>query len=358
MPYTAYAKLSDADVRALYVYFTQSVQAVDEQPPVTRLPFPFNLRMTMSIWNVLFVSSARFTPDRRRSTEWNRGAYLAEALEHCGACHTPRNALMAEQSSRLFAGARADGWYAPNITSDPVSGIGAWTRDELVQYLKTGDLPGKSQAAGGMAEVVGNSLQYLTSRDLEALATYLLSVPPIRDQRDSRARDAWGAPVDQEAELRGRPTTAGGNQPEGNALYSGNCASCHQLTGAGTADDSYPALFHNSATGARHADNLVAAILFGVDREVGGRRAFMPRFDATSYVQPLNDTEVAAVANYVLHEFGNQTVHLTIGDVAAARGEGFEKWLVQVADGVLILAGLALVTLGLWILSRRRSAHL
>jgi LPXTG-motif cell wall-anchored protein len=357
MPYTAYAKLSDADVRALYVYFMQSVQAVDEQPPVTRLPFPFNLRTSMSIWNTLFLSTTRFTPDPRRSAEWNRGAYLAEGLEHCGACHTPRNALMAEQSRRQFAGARVGGWYAPNITSDPVSGIGAWTRDEVVQYLKTGALHGKAQAAGGMAEAVGDSLQYLTSQDLDALATYLLSVSPIRDQRDSRARDTWGAPVEYEAELRGQPTTAGSEQPEGNALYSGNCASCHQPTGAGTADHSYPALFHNTATGARHADNLLAAILFGVDREIGGRQELMPRFDATSYVQPLNDTEVATLANYVLHAFGNPTVHVTIDDVAAARSRGFAKWLVEGTQSLLVFAGLALVTLGLWILVRRRRNH-
>jgi mono/diheme cytochrome c family protein len=357
MPYTAYAKLSDADVHALYVYFTQVVPAVDERAPVTRLPFPFNLRTSMSIWNMLFLSTVRFTPDPRRSNEWNRGAYLAESLGHCGDCHTPRNALMAEESGRQLAGARIGGWYAPNITSDPVSGIGAWTQGELVQYFKTGAVHGKAQAAGGMAEVVSNSLQYLTPEDLNALATYLLSVAPIRDQGDSRARDTWGAPIEHEAELRGRPTTAGSEQPEGDALYSGNCASCHQPTGAGTPDQRYPALFHNSATGARHADNLIAAILFGVDREVGGNHAFMPRFDATSYVQPLNDTEVVTLANYVLHEFGNPSVHVTSGDVAAARSRGLAKWRVPVADGVLILAGLALVTLGLWRLWRRRSTH-
>ena len=357
MPYTAYAKLSDADIRALYVYFTKSVHPVDAQPPVTRLPFPFNLRTSMWIWNTLFLSTARFTPDPHRSAEWNRGAYLAEALEHCGACHTPRNALMAEQLRREFAGTRVGGWYAPNITSDPVSGIGAWTRDELVQYLKTGALHGKAQAAGGMAEAVGNSLQYLTSQDLDALATYLLSVAPIRDQSESRARDTWGAPVEYEAELRGRATTAGSEQPEGNALYSGNCASCHQPTGAGTADHSYPALFHNTATGARHADNLVAAILFGVDRDVSDGHALMPRFDATSYVQPLNDAEVASLANYVLHEFGNPAVHVTIEDVAATRSRGFAKGLVLGTRGLLIFAALAIVTLGVWILSRRRRAH-
>ena len=356
MPYTAYAKLSDADVHALYLYFTQSVLAVDEQPPVTRLPFPFNLRASMSVWNTLFLSTARFVPDAHRSVEWNRGAYLVEALEHCGACHTPRNALMAEQTSRQFAGTRVGGWYAPNITSDPVSGIGAWTREELMQYLKTGALHAKAQAAGGMAEAVADSLQFLTSQDLSALATYLLSVPPIRAQGDTRARDTWGAPVEHEAELRGRPTSAGSERPEGSALYSGNCASCHQPTGAGTTDHRFPSLFHNTATGARHADNLIAAILFGVDREVGGSHAFMPGFDAASYVQPLNDAQVATLANYVLHEFGDPTVHVTIDDVAASRSRGSEKWLVQVTVGLSIFAVVVLAALGLWVVGRRRRA--
>jgi LPXTG-motif cell wall-anchored protein len=83
----------------------------------------------------------------------------------------------------------------------------------------------------------------------------------------------------------------------------------------------------------------------------------MPRFDATSYVQPLKDTEVATLANYVLHEFGNPTAHVTIEDVAAVRSQGFAKWLVQLADGLLIFAGVAIVALGLWMLWRRRRAQ-
>jgi mono/diheme cytochrome c family protein len=186
MPYTAYSKLSNVDVRALYAYFMQGIPPVDARVRATRLPFPFNLRWSMALWNALFLSHARFRRNPTRSAEWNRGAYLAEALEHCSACHTPRNFLMAERSDRTYAGAAVGPWYAPNITSDPISGIGGWTGAELVQYLKTGAVHPKSQAAGGMAEAITNSLQYLTDSDLSALVTYIQAIPPIREAAATR----------------------------------------------------------------------------------------------------------------------------------------------------------------------------
>jgi fructose 5-dehydrogenase cytochrome subunit len=354
MPYTAYTKVSDADMHALYVYFMQAVTPVDLQPPRTSLSFPFNMRVSMAMWNALFLSDARFTPDPNRSARWNRGAYVAEALEHCSACHTPRNLLMAEQTSRNYSGTRVDAWYAPNITSDPVSGIGAWTRDELVQYLKTGVLHPKSQAAGGMAEAVTNSLQYLTSQDLDALATYLLSSPPIRDQNQTRADDTLGRPARFEARLRGQPTTAGSNHPDGAALYSGYCASCHQPSGAGTSDLIYPALFHNTATGSRHVENLIAAILFGVDRKVGDYRAFMPPFGADSYVQTLTDAQVASVSNYVLQAFGESSVRVAANDVATARRGGPTPLLARAPQILLIVVCIAFIATGGWLLLRRQ----
>ncbi|WP_230945351.1 zinc-binding dehydrogenase [Burkholderia cepacia] len=118
----------------------------------------------MTGWNMLFLSDKRFEADPAHDAQWNRGAYLTNVLAHCSACHTLRNALMAEDFSRNLGGAQLGAWYAPNITSDPVSGIGAWTDDELVSYLKTGRAPGKNQAAGPMAEAVQNSLQYLSGQ--------------------------------------------------------------------------------------------------------------------------------------------------------------------------------------------------
>ena len=173
MPYAAYTKLSDGDVAALYAYFMKGVKPVEARAPATRLPFPFNLRWTMGVWNALFFHDGRFHADRARSAAWNRGAYLAEALEHCSDCHTPRNVLMGRETGRAYAGGPIGSWYAPNITSDAVSGVGGWSHAELVQYLRSGVVHGKRQAAGGMAEAVANSLQHLSDQDLSAIATYI-----------------------------------------------------------------------------------------------------------------------------------------------------------------------------------------
>jgi fructose 5-dehydrogenase cytochrome subunit len=351
MPYTAYAKLSDADVHALYAYFMQ-VAPVDAPTPVTRLPFPFNLRWSMTVWNALFLRQARFQPDPRRSAEWNRGAYLAEALEHCSACHTPRNLLMAEDSRRAYAGSANGSWYAPNITSDPVSGIGGWSRPEIVQYLKTGAVHRKAQAAAGMAEVVTNSLQFLTDADLNALAAYMQAIPPIRERGATRPDYAWGGPARSETTLRG---AAVDRANQGAAYYSRYCASCHQPSGAGTPDEAIPPLFNNAATGSRRPDNLISAMLSGVEREAGGRKVLMPNFGPASFVQPLDDSQVAEIANYARTAFGDPAAPVTAHDVAVARKGGAPPLLARAAallPATLAVGVLALVA-ALWSISRR-----
>ena len=168
MPYDSYAGITDEDVHALYAYFMHGVDPVDDAAKAqTELPFPFNLRFSMAFWNLLYARTTPFTPVAGVSDDINRGAYLVNVLGHCTSCHTPRNVLMGAIQSEALAGGFVGPWYAPNITSDPVSGIGGWTQDELVAYLRTGHAKGKNQAAGGMAEAVQNSLQYLPESDLE-----------------------------------------------------------------------------------------------------------------------------------------------------------------------------------------------
>ena len=321
MPYTAYVQLSDEDVHALYAYFMKGVAPVDTRPPKTNLPFPFNLRFSMALWNALFLKSERFTPDPSKDAEWNRGAYLVTALEHCSVCHSPRNVLMAERTGQAFAGGPVGSWYAPNITSDSISGIGGWSHEELIQYLKTGATYPKSQAAGGMAEAVTNSLQHLDPKDIEAIVTYVMTISPIHDPKETQTSTSYGAPAHFESAFRGA-VTGQGETASGLALYSGYCASCHQPTGAGTPDHAYPALFQNTATGASRPDNLVSTILFGVNRDAGGRHVFMPQFGDQSYVQSLSDVQIAAISNYVLTTFGDPKVHVTDHDVATARKGG------------------------------------
>ena len=358
MPYTAYAGLSDDDVHALFAYFMQGVAPIDTQPPQTSLPFPFNLRISMSVWNALFLKDSRFKADPTKSDAWNRGAYLVTALEHCSACHSPRNLLMAERTGRAFDGGQVGTWYAPNITSDPVSGIGGWSQEELVQYLKTGAVYPKSQAAGGMAEAVEHSLQHLQPQDLDAIATYIRTIAPIRDQAATLTAFAYDRPAHFEAALRGvAPGT--GSAASGATLYSGYCASCHQPSGAGSTDHTYPSLFHNTSTGASQTDNLISTILYGVDRDAGGQRAFMPRFDDTSYVQSLTDEQVATVGNYVLQTFGNPTERISAQDVATSRKGGARSPLIELADFGVPLAAVAVALLGLaiWLVRRRHGSH-
>jgi mono/diheme cytochrome c family protein len=347
MPYTAYAGLTDGDVEALFAYFRQSVAPVDIKPPDTNLPFPFNVRASMIAWNALFLHDARFKPNPDRDEPWNRGAYLVTVLGHCTSCHSPRGVLMGEDTSRAFAGGPVGPWYAPNITSDKVSGIGGWSHQDIVQYLKTGAVMGKGEAAGGMAEAVTNSLQYLLPGDLDAIAQYLQTIPPLNNVKDTQPAFSYGKPAVFEASLRGVAIDQG---PDGKALaaaalFSGHCASCHQPTGAGTGDHVFPALFHNSATGASQADNLVAAILYGVDRDVGGRHVFMPGFGSLSYVQPLTDGQIASISNYVLQTFGNPSIEVTAADVEIARKGGVRSPLTMLADIGISVIGIAIVVL-------------
>jgi len=124
MPYTSYALVTDEDARALYAYFMQGVVPVDVRPRPTQLPFPFDVRLSMAAWNLLFLREGTFQIDAGHDAQWNRGAYLVRGLGHCGSCHTPRNLLMAERPSEELAGGAVGNWRAPNITSDPIGGIG------------------------------------------------------------------------------------------------------------------------------------------------------------------------------------------------------------------------------------------
>lgn len=214
MPYTAYQGLSDDDLRALYRYFMAGVAPVDRAVPETQLRFPFSWRYAIHGWNWLFLKKTPVDADEKKT----RGRYLVDVLGHCSACHSPRNGMMAERDDRYLAGGEAGGWIAPNITSDPVSGIGGWSREELVQYLRTGRND-KAQAAGGMAEAVEHSLRFLSDDDLDAIADWLKQTPPIVTVQGTKAAYHYQG--------------GGQGDPAGQVLYAAACASCHRLGGEG-----------------------------------------------------------------------------------------------------------------------------
>ena len=174
MPYDSYAKMSDEDFAALYAYLMHGVPAVEQPVEETKLPFPFNMRWSMAFWNLLYLDKTRFQADASKSPEWNRGAYLTEGLEHCSACHTPRNALGAELGGAAFlSGAQVDGWEAPALTGLSNAPV-PWSADALYGYLRHGHSAEHGSASGPMAPVV-RELAHLPDTDIHAMATYLAS---------------------------------------------------------------------------------------------------------------------------------------------------------------------------------------
>lgn len=347
MPYTSYAEITDADVKALYAYFMHGVEAVDHKPAETRLPFPFNIRLAMMAWNWLFLDTRPYAPDPTKSAEWNRGAYLTTGLAHCGACHTPRNILMAEQSSRFLGGAALGAWFAPNITSDADSGIGAWSVDNLIHYMRDGQATDVGQAAGPMAEAIDNSLHYLTEEDLRAIAVYLKTVPAVHDGADTKPPFAWGTAGDALDTIRGVPLPNDPNQWTGPRLYDAYCATCHQAQGQGSFDGGLPSLFHNTTLGRSNTSNLVMAILDGVHRQ--------PDVNMPGFANELSDRQVATLSNYLIQHFGNPSGSVAVDQVKIARAGGPSgNWLVLAARLVIGIVVLILVAVPIVVLIRRR----
>jgi mono/diheme cytochrome c family protein len=276
------------------------------------MSFPFNQRWLMTFWNMLNFHEGRHVPDPKQSAEWNRGAYLVKGLGHCEECHTPRDVTQGLKTSERFTGAEISGWRAFNITPDAKSGIGAWSDDDIAQYLATGVAHGHANAAGPMADVVQNSTQYMTPQDLRSMVVYLRAVP-AKGGGETRPRDTYGKPaIDDVTALRGTADSG----VNGAQLFIANCATCHNWTGegrGGRALGAYPSLIHNSVVGASEANNLTMVMLHGVDRETKDAHAFMPAFG-----EHLSDAQIAAISNYVTTAFG-QGSRISVGEVARLR---------------------------------------
>jgi mono/diheme cytochrome c family protein len=352
MPYTAYAMFSDHDIDALYAYFLKGVAPVDIAPPPTRLPFPMNIRLSMKAWNLIFFRNRSFQSDPAQSAAWNRGRYLVDGAAHCSTCHTPRGFLMEERSRLAFAGGQVGAWYAPNITSDKTRGIGAWPKPILIGYLRDGVAP-NARAAGTMGEAVEHSFQYLTPGDLDAIATYIETVPPA-GKAEASDRFSKGQPGSTLASIRGLVSADTDAATRGAVLFQGNCGACHAPLGQGGKDGYFPALFHNSTTGAANS-NLVATILNGVNRTTAKGQVFMPGFGGRpSDADQLSNHDIALIATYVRAQYGVGGPAVTDKDVAIVRQGGPSSPLVLIARLGLGLGAFAAAILIFIVLRRRR----
>jgi mono/diheme cytochrome c family protein len=333
MPYTAYAKLTDDDTAALYAYFMHGVQADDTQAPATALPFPFNLRFSMALWNALYLDTKPYVADKSKSVEWNRGAYLALGLAHCATCHTPRNFLMGEQSSLYLRGGSLGTWYAPDITP----GKPGWDQQTLVAYLTTGHASNDAMTAtagGPMLEAIDKSFSRMDPHDIQAMAVYLTDLPGTsKTVEHAVVPPVAGSDI---AEMAGRIGA-------GEQLYRNNCASCHQVNGDGMRG--LPALRNHAVLRQPTADNVGMAVLDGVWPE---HKQGMPGFR-----HELNDAEIADLTNYVMATFGESQVKIDAPRVAVLRQGGAPSPLLWLARGGMV-AGVLIVLALLWRWRRRR----
>jgi mono/diheme cytochrome c family protein len=297
MPYPAYTKMTDDEVLALRAYFA-TVAPVSNRVVSNQLPFPLNIRLAMAVWNGLNFTPGRYQPNPQKSATWNRGAYIVEGPAHCGTCHTPKTLLGGDKNSAALTGATLQGWFAPDITNDPRKGIGEWSRDDLVQYLKTGTNKW-TLASGPMAEAVSHSTSRMNDEDILAIATYL---------KDSGQSGASARP---------EPVVAGNNAMRaGAAIYKDSCAACHKDSGEGDAN-LFPRLAGSALVQSDDPTTLVRVVLHGT-RAVSTAGAptapAMPAFDWR-----LEDAQVAAVLTYIRNNWGNAAGPVPAGAVTSQR---------------------------------------
>src|SRR5499427_2746850 len=294
MPYTSYTFMTDADVLAIKAYL-MSLPAVQNENQANTLQFPFDQRWSMLFWSKAFNPDRRFTPNPEKSAEWNRGAYIAEALAHCGDCHTPRNLAFALDNRRKFAGAVAAGWRAYDITSDKGTGIGSWSDEEVFAYLSKGHTKGRGTASGPMGEAVDHSFSQMEPADIRALVTYLRSIPAVASSEP--ATIATPAPAS--------PKEGGAVADAlGRKVFAQACASCHSWTGVSPLSP-FATISGSRAVNDPTATNVAQIVISGTRRFTLGAIS-MPAFGGT-----YTNTEIAAVANYVTDRFGSVASKLT-----------------------------------------------
>ena len=297
MPYPAYTKMTDDDVLAMRAYLA-TVAPVTNRVVSNQLPFPFNIRLSLVFWNGLEFTSGRYQPNPQKSAVWNRGAYIVQGAAHCGTCHTPKTLLGGDKNSAALTGATLQGWFAPDITNDPRKGIGGWSRDDLVQYLKTGANKW-TLASGPMAEAVFHSTSRMSDEDILAIATYL---------KDSGEGGASARP---------QPVAADNNAMRaGAAIYKDSCAACHKDSGEGEVN-LFPRLAGSALVQSDDPATLVRVVLHGtraVSTSGAPTAPAMPAFDWR-----LGDAQVAAVLTYIRNNWGNAAGSVSASTVASQR---------------------------------------
>ena len=296
-PYTSYTRVTRADVLAIRAWLA-TLQPIHNKVQVNTLPFPFDIRASLIGWDALFFKEGTFTRDPTKTDEWNQGAYLVQGLGHCSDCHTPRNLLGGSQYSRYLQGGAVKGWFAPNLTASGWNGLGGWSVDDIVSYLKTG-VNTHQLSSGPMAEVIRDSTSHMKQADLHAIAVYLKSLP------------AGGSTQ------KPKPIAASDSRMQrGAAIYADECSACHAPNGAGV-PHLFPQLAASPGVQQRGVDSLTRVVLAGAAAVATPAAPTGPAMP--SFAWKLSDQQVADVLTYIRNAWGNAAPPVSAGDVSQQR---------------------------------------
>ncbi|WP_409439330.1 c-type cytochrome [Psychromonas sp. GE-S-Ul-11] len=306
-PYEHFNKMSDQDINAIYAYIMTSIPAVEQVKKDNGIPFPLNIRALQAGWKLLFADTGQFVKDSAQSEQWNRGAYLAEGVAHCGACHTPRNALGGEKYDEMYQGAAIDGWIAPSLTETSTSPI-PWRAQDFYEYLTTGNSPYHGSAAGPMAPVMHKGLSALPDSDIEAISVYFAAnngTDQSIDPSTSESLKSAIAAQHKQADLR---------IDEGARLYATTCQACHYSSE--TIVKGRPLITLGSSTHLDKPTNLVNIMLDGVRSDQGIHGVVMPGFR-----NALSDQDVASIAAYLRQAAGEESWPKLLEQVGEIRNQ-------------------------------------
>jgi mono/diheme cytochrome c family protein len=313
MPYPSYASVNEIDMQALYAYFMHGVAPVAQENKASDIPWPLSMRWPLAGWRWMFAPAvADYKAAPGEDAVVSRGAYLVEGLGHCGACHTPRALTMQEKvlnagegSAFLSGSAPLEGWIAKSLRGDYKDGLGSWSEEQLVQFLKTGRSD-RSAVFGGMSDVVMHSMQYMTNNDLTAIARYLKSLP---------ANDPDDQPHQYDKQVA-QALWNGDDSKPGASVYIDNCAACHRTDGHGYTKV-FPALAGNPVLQSQDPTSLIHIVLKG--GTLPATHTAPSTFTMPGFAWRLSDQEVADVVSFIATSWGNKGATVKVSDVMALK---------------------------------------
>ncbi|WP_042056551.1 c-type cytochrome [Acidomonas methanolica] len=328
MPYDAFSRMSDSDIAALYAYFMHGVAPVHMENRASTISWPLSMRWPLAIWRALFAPAPKPMNTTEGSDDVARGEYIVTGPGHCGSCHTPRGWAMQLKAydasggpAFLAGGAPIDNWVAPSLRSDPVQGIGKWSEDDIVTFLKSGRID-HSAVFGGMADVVGWSTQYYTDSDLRSIAKYLKSLPDVPVPPVTVKDAATTTQAVASADPAGHT---------GASVYLRECAICHQNDGSGV-NRMFPPLDGNPVIVSDNPTSVANVIVNGgvlPPTNIAPSSVAMPGFAHGTHA--LSDADIAAVTNFIREGWSNQAHgNVTAADIRTLRTTGaplsFAAW--------------------------------